>query len=86
MYTNKDCGGSMTGTVAIQSGNDRDLMSAVARIGPIAVAVDASSNAFRVCSKAPLTLLNHKLMSYYIQIHVYINHVCRRINYIPYNK
>ena len=47
-YTRKHYGGTMTAYVAIQSGNEHDLMSAVARIGPIAVAVDASSKSFRV--------------------------------------
>ena len=38
----------MSGTVSIASGSEDDLQSAVANVGPIAVAVDASSNAFRV--------------------------------------
>ena len=39
----------MSGTVSITSGSEDELQSAVAYIGPVAVAVDASSNAFRVC-------------------------------------
>lgn len=38
----------MSGSVSISSGNENDLQSAVANVGPIAVSVDASSNAFRV--------------------------------------
>ena len=38
----------MSGSVSIQCGSESDLESAVANIGPIAVAVDANSNAFRV--------------------------------------
>ena len=34
--------------IAIECGNEKDLQSAVAYIGPVAVAVDAQSNAFRV--------------------------------------
>ena len=38
----------MSGSVAIDCGSETDLLSAVANVGPIAVAVDGSSNAFRV--------------------------------------
>jgi len=38
----------MSGTVAIQSGSESNLQAAVANVGPVSVAVDASSNAFRV--------------------------------------
>ena len=38
----------MSGSISISSGNEGDLQSAVANVGPIAVAVDASSNGFRV--------------------------------------
>ena len=38
----------MSGIISIASGSEDDLQSAVANVGPIAVAVDASSNAFRV--------------------------------------
>ena len=38
----------MSGSVAIQSGSESNLQAAVANVGPVAVAVDASSNAFRV--------------------------------------
>ena len=39
----------MSGSIAISSGSEEDLQCAVAYIGPVAVAVDASNNAFRVC-------------------------------------
>ena len=38
----------MSGTVVIQSGSESNLLSAVANVGPVSVAVDGSSNAFRV--------------------------------------
>ena len=38
----------MSGSISISSGKEDDLQSAVANVGPIAVAVDASSNGFRV--------------------------------------
>ena len=38
----------MSGVVSIESGSEQDLLAAVATVGPIAVAVDASSNGFRV--------------------------------------
>ena len=43
----------MSGSISIASGSESDLQSAVASMGPIAVAVDASSNAFRVCLRVP---------------------------------
>lgn len=41
-------GASMSGTVRISSGCENSLLSAVAFVGPVSVAVDASNNAFRV--------------------------------------
>ena len=38
----------MSGSVAIASGDESALQSAVANVGPISVAVDASSSGFRV--------------------------------------
>ena len=38
----------MSGTVAVQSGSESSLLAAVANVGPISVAVDGSSSAFRV--------------------------------------
>lgn len=38
----------MSGILNIESGNEHDLLAAVATVGPVAAAVDASSNAFRV--------------------------------------
>ena len=48
-YSSDGKGAEMSGTVSITSGSEDELQSAVAYIGPVAVAVDASSNAFRVC-------------------------------------
>ena len=38
----------MSGVVSIKSGSEENLLAAVATVGPIAVAVDGSSNGFRV--------------------------------------
>lgn len=38
----------MSGIVKITSGSETDLLSAVANVGPVAVAMDGRSNAFRV--------------------------------------
>lgn len=38
----------MSGTVRINSGSESDLQAAVATAGPVSVAVDSSSNYFRV--------------------------------------
>ena len=47
-YTVSGRGATTSGSVSIPSGSESDLQSALANIGPIAVAVDAQSNAFRV--------------------------------------
>jgi len=47
-FNKNNIGASMSGTVAIQSGSESNLQAAVANVGPVSVAVDASSNAFRV--------------------------------------
>lgn len=38
----------MSGSIEINSGSESDLQSAVANVGPVSVAIDASNNAFRV--------------------------------------
>ena len=38
----------MSGSVQINSGSESDLEAAVANVGPVAVAIDGESNAFRV--------------------------------------
>ena len=45
-------GTSISGSIAITSGSESDLQAAVASAGPVAVAVDGSSRAFRVCMHA----------------------------------
>ena len=52
-FTQSGLGATMSGSISIASGSESDLQSAVANMGPIAVAVDASSNAFRVCLRVP---------------------------------
>ena len=47
-YSENGRGATMSGSVSISCGSESDLQSAVANVGPIAVAVDATSNAFRV--------------------------------------
>ena len=48
-YNSSQSGASMSGSVSIASGNEDDLLAAVATVGPISAVVDATSNAFRVC-------------------------------------
>ncbi len=38
----------MSGSVSINSGNEDDLLTAVANVGPVAVAIDGANSAFRV--------------------------------------
>ena len=38
----------MSGSISISSGSEDDLQTALAYIGTVSVAVDASNNAFRV--------------------------------------
>ncbi len=47
-YSSNNRGAKMSGIVRIKSGDESSLMAAVTSVGPVAVAVDASSNAFRV--------------------------------------
>ena len=47
-YNSSQSVASMSGSVSISSGKEDDLLAAVATVGPISAAVDASSNAFRV--------------------------------------
>lgn len=47
VYNDQSTGAKMSGTVKIKSGSESDLLSAVANVGPVAVAVDGRSNAFR---------------------------------------
>lgn len=49
-FNKEDRGAEMSGSVSIKSGSESDLQAAVAYVGPVAVAVDASSRAFRVCT------------------------------------
>ncbi len=49
MYSDKYTGVKISGAIRIEEGNEKDLMGAVANVGPVSVAIDGSSNAFRVC-------------------------------------
>ena len=42
--------GAMSGVVKISQGDEKQLMEAVATVGPVAAVVDATSNSFRVGS------------------------------------
>ena len=57
----------MSGIVTIKSGSESDLLSAVANVGPVAVAVDGASNAFRVSLLAAVacrhTCMYHSIVS-----------------------
>lgn len=47
-YNSKYIGATASGVVAISSNSESELMAAVATMGPVAVAVDANTYAFRV--------------------------------------
>lgn len=47
-YATGSLGAEITGMIQVASGNENDLQTALAYVGPISVAVDASSAAFRV--------------------------------------
>ena len=47
-FNKHNIGASQTGVVVIPKGSEDDLQAATATAGPISVAVDANSNAFRV--------------------------------------
>ena len=56
-YTVSGRGATMSSRISISSGSEGDLQSAVANIGPISIAVDARSSAFRVKTQLILKLL-----------------------------
>nr|BAG74343.1 silicatein-M2 [Ephydatia fluviatilis] len=68
-YNNKTSGASATGVVSIAYGSENDLLAAVATVGPVAVAIDANTNAFRFyqsgvfdSSSCSSTKLNHAML------------------------
>lgn len=48
LATGKPQNGAASGVVRITAGSEKELLEAVATVGPVAAAVDATSNAFRV--------------------------------------
>lgn len=55
-YNEKNVGAKMSGIVYIKKGSESDLLSAVANVGPVAVAVDGTSSAFRVSTDTCICL------------------------------
>ena len=47
-YTQNGMSAQMSGCVRITQSSETDLLTAVAYVGPVSVAVDANNNAFRV--------------------------------------
>lgn len=47
-FSEQNIGSRQSGIVAIDYGNESDLKTAVALVGPVSVAVDGRSNSFRV--------------------------------------
>ena len=47
-FTTENVGATMSGIVMIRSGYEYDLQAAVASVGPVAAAVDATTTGFRV--------------------------------------
>ena len=48
-YASNHKGATQSGVSQIKSGDESALLAAVYSVGPISVAVDARSNAFKVC-------------------------------------
>ena len=65
-FNKNKAGARISGSVKIPSGSESDLLAAVATAGPVAVAVDASSKAFRVCHM--LYILSIELLFAYLFI------------------
>nr|CAQ03433.1 silcatein 2 [Spongilla lacustris]CAQ54052.1 silicatein alpha 4 [Spongilla lacustris] len=68
-YNSKNSGASATGVINIAFGSESDLLAAVATVGPVAIAVDANTNAFRFyqsgvfdSSSCSNTKLNHAML------------------------
>ena len=48
IYQKNSSVASMSGVISIPAGSEKDLLGAVGSVGPVSVAVDGSTNAFRV--------------------------------------
>ncbi|XP_064383113.1 procathepsin L-like [Halichondria panicea] len=62
-------GTSMSGSVSIKSGSEEDLLTAVANVGPVSVAIDGANSAFRFyysgvydSSRCTSSSLNHAMV------------------------
>nr|ACH48000.1 silicatein A2 [Latrunculia oparinae] len=69
VYDDQDTGGKISGMVRIKQGSESDLIGAVANVGPVSVAIDGSSNAFRFyasgvydSSRCSSSKLNHAMV------------------------
>ncbi len=58
-YRKEASGIAMSGVVNLPPGNEKELLAAVATVGPVSVSVDGSSNAFRVCIINKATILSN---------------------------
>lgn len=70
VYNEDYTGAKMSGIVTINQGSESDLLGAVANVGPVAVAVDGSSNAFRVsvCILTVHCLVVHACVDYNLHV------------------
>ena len=68
-YTTGGIGAEITGSIQVASGSEGDLQSAVAYVGPIAVAVDASSSAFRVSHTQRKSFLSSKVVTVFYALY-----------------
>nr|AND80742.1 silicatein alpha [Mycale phyllophila] len=69
VYSDKYTGVKISGMVRIQEGSESHLLGAVANVGPVSVAIDGSSNAFRFydsgvydSSRCSSSTLNHAMV------------------------
>lgn len=47
-YKKKESGTAMSGMVSLPSGDEKELLAAVATVGPVSIVIDGGTNAFRV--------------------------------------
>lgn len=56
-FTSANVGATMSGIIAISSGNEKDLQAAVTYSGPVTAAVDARRSGFRVSEDKTIHLI-----------------------------